>query len=196
MADMFECSNNLAPLGSARGALGFAQTVRRAKPRREIQCIYLHPSASLGVQPSALIGVQCSAPLKLFVERSRDEKSNAYTSTPRLRSGCNPRLRSGCNPRLRSNCSSSEAETRNPMHIPPPLGFARGALGFARGALGFARGALGFAQTVRRAKPRREIQCIYTNPSAPLGVQPLGSARGAMLGSDWGAMLGSARGAI
>jgi hypothetical protein len=139
MADMFECSNNLAPLGSARGALGFAQTVRRAKPRREIQCIYLHPSASLGVQPSALIGVQCSAPLKLFVERSRDEKSNAYTPTPRLRSGCNPRLR--------SNCSSSEAETRNPMHIPPPLGFARGALGFARGALGFARGAtLGFAR--------------------------------------------------
>ena len=63
--------------------------------------------------------------------------------------------------------------------------------------LGSARGAtLGFAQTVRRAKPRREIQCIYTNPSAPLGVQPLGSARGAMLGSDWGAMLGSARGAI
>ena len=111
MADMFECSNNLAPLGSARGALGFAQTVRRAKPRREIQCIYLHPSASLGVQPSALIGVQCSAPLKLFVERSRDEKSNAYTPTPRLRSGCTrlcsgcPRLRSGCNARLRSGCT-------------------------------------------------------------------------------------------
>jgi hypothetical protein len=56
MADMFECSNNLAPLGSARGALGFAQTVRRAKPRREIQCIYLHPSASLGVH-SASLGV-------------------------------------------------------------------------------------------------------------------------------------------
>jgi hypothetical protein len=65
MADMFECSNNLAPLGSARGAtlgsdwgamLGSAQTVRRAKPRREIQCIYLHPSASLGVH-SASLGV-------------------------------------------------------------------------------------------------------------------------------------------
>jgi hypothetical protein len=141
MADMFECSNNLAPLGSARGAtlgsdwgamLGSAQTVRRAKPRREIQCIYLHPSASLGVQPSAPLGVQPSASLKLFVERSRDEKSNAYTSTPRLRSGCTrlrsgcTRLRSGCT-RLRSNCSSSEAETRNPMHIHQPLGSARGA---------------------------------------------------------------------
>jgi hypothetical protein len=115
MADMFECSNNLAPLGSARGAtlgsdwgamLGSAQTVRRAKPRREIQCIYTNPSAPLGVQPSA--------PLKLFVERSRDEKSNAYTSTPRLRSGCTrlrsgcTRLRSGCNPRLRSGCNLKE----------------------------------------------------------------------------------------
>ena len=91
------------------------------------------------------------------------------------------------------------------MHIHPPLGSARGAsLGFARGALGSARGAmLGFAQTVRRAKPRREIQCIYTNPSASLGVrsaslgvQPLGSARGAMLGFARGAMLGFARGAL
>jgi hypothetical protein len=156
MADMFECSNNLAPLGSARGALWSAQTVRRAKPRREIQCIYTHPSAPLGVQPSASLGVQCSAlngvplgsargatlgfargatlgsaqtvrrakprreiqciylhpsaslgvhsaSLKLFVERSRDEKSNAYTSTPRLRSGCT-RLRSGCT-RLCSGCT-------------------------------------------------------------------------------------------
>jgi hypothetical protein len=98
------------------------------------------------------------------------------------------------------------------MHIHQPLGFARGALGSARGAtLGSARGAmLGFAQTVRRAKPRREIQCIYTNPSASLGVrsaslgvrsaslgvQPLGSARGAMLGFARGAMLGFARGAL
>jgi hypothetical protein len=41
-----------------------------------------------------------------------------------------------------SNCSSSEAETRNPMHIHQPLGFARGALGSARGALGSARGAI------------------------------------------------------
>jgi hypothetical protein len=60
-------------------------------------------------------------------------------------------------------------------------------LGSARGALWSARGAHGFAQTVRRAKPRREIQCIYTHP--------LGSARGA-LGSARGAMLGSARGAL
>jgi hypothetical protein len=59
------------PLGFARGAmLGSAQTVRRAKPRREIQCIYLHPSASLGVQPSALIGVQCSAPLGVQSKRN------------------------------------------------------------------------------------------------------------------------------
>ena len=67
----------------------------------------------------------------------------ARGATPRLRSGCNARLRSGCNARLRSNCSSSEAETRNPMYIHQPLGFARGAtLGFARGAtLGSARGA-------------------------------------------------------
>ena len=101
MADMFECSNNLSPLGSARGALwsargahGSAQTVRRAKPRRESD-VYMYPSAplgvqhsaSLGVQHSASLGVQHSASLKLFVERSRDEKSNAYTSTPRLRSG-------------------------------------------------------------------------------------------------------------
>jgi hypothetical protein len=89
-----------------------------------------------------------------------------------------PRLRSGYNARLRSNCSSSEAETRNPMHIHPPLGFARGTdLGFARGTHG--------SQTVRRAKPRREIQCIYTNPSAPLGVQcsaPLGVQPSAPLG--------------
>ena len=114
----------------------------------------MYPSASLGVQHSAPLGVQHSAPLKLFVERSRDEKSNAYTSTPRLRSGYNTRLR--------SNCSSSEAETRNPMHIPQPLGFARGAdLGFARGALG--------SQTVRRAKPRRESY-VYMYPSASLGV--------------------------
>jgi hypothetical protein len=56
-----------------------------------------------------------------------------------------------------SNCSSSEAETRNPMHIHQPLGSARGAT-------------LGSAQTVRRAKPRREIQCIYLHPSASLGV--------------------------
>ena len=111
MADMFECSNNLAPLGSARGALWSAQTVRRAKPRREIQCIYTHPSAPLGVQPSASLGVQCSA-------------LNGV-----------------------------------------PLGSARGAtLGFARGAT------LGSAQTVRRAKPRREIQCRYLHPSASLGV--------------------------
>jgi len=50
---MFECLNNLAPLGSARGALGFAQTVRRAKPRREIQCIYTHP---LGFARGATLG--------------------------------------------------------------------------------------------------------------------------------------------
>jgi hypothetical protein len=34
------------------------------------------------------------------------------------------------------------------------------------------------AQTVRRAKPRRESY-VYMYPSASLGVQPLGSARGA-----------------
>jgi hypothetical protein len=51
------------------------------------------------------------------------------------------------------------------------------------------------AQTVRRAEPRREIQCIYTHPSAPLGVQPLGYARGATLGFARGAPLGYARGA-
>ena len=78
------------------------------------------------------------------------------------------------------NCSSSEAETRI-LCVYVPLGFARGTtlcfargttLGFARGTtLGSARGAmLGSAQTVRRAKPRREIQCIYTNPTASLGV--------------------------
>jgi hypothetical protein len=68
------------------------------------------------------------------------------------------------------NCSSSGAETRI-LCVYVPLGFARGAnLGSARGAdLGFARCALG-SQTVRRAKPRREIQCIYLHPSAPLGV--------------------------
>jgi hypothetical protein len=104
------------------------------------------------------------------------------------------------------NCSSSEAETRI-LCVYVPLGFARGTtlgsargatLGFARGTtLGSARGAmLGSAQTVRRAKPRREIQCIYTHPSAPLGVQPLGFARGATLGSARGATLGSARGDI
>ena len=84
------------------------------------------------------------------------------------------------------NCSSSEAETRI-LCVYVPLGFARGTtLGFARGTtLGFARGTtlgsargamLGSAQTVRRAKPRREIQCIYTHPSASLGVPsaPLG----------------------
>jgi hypothetical protein len=131
--------------------------------------------------------------LKLFVERSRDENlmcictprlRSGYNTrlrsgyNTRLRSGYNTRLRSGCNARLRSNCSSSEAETRNPMHIHPPLGFARGTdLGFARGTHG--------SQTVRRAKPRREIQCIYTNPSAPLGVQcsaPLGVQPSAPLG--------------
>ena len=94
------------PLGFARGAmLGSAQTVRRAKPRREIQCIYTHPSASLGVLTSASLGVHTAR--KLFAERSRDEKFNAYTPTPRLRSGCNARLRSGCNPRLRSGCNHS-----------------------------------------------------------------------------------------
>jgi hypothetical protein len=92
-------------------------------------------------------------------------------------------------------------ECLNNMH---PLGSARGTLGSARGAT------LGFAQTVRRAKPRREIQCIYTHPlgsargalgfarGATLGFArgaTLGFARGAMLGSAWGAMLGSARGA-
>jgi hypothetical protein len=83
------------------------------------------------------------------------------------------------------NCSSSEAETRI-LCVYVPLGFARGTtLGFARGTdLGFARGTHG-SQTVRRAKPRREIQCIYTNPSAPLGVQcsaPLGVQPSAPLG--------------
>jgi hypothetical protein len=60
MADMFECSNNLAPLGSARGAHGSAQTVCRAKPRREIQCIYTHPLGSargaLGFARGAMLG--------------------------------------------------------------------------------------------------------------------------------------------
>ncbi|MEN9828289.1 MAG: hypothetical protein RJA11_905 [Bacteroidota bacterium] len=68
-------------------------------------------------------------------------------------------------------------------------------LGSARGTLGSARGALGFAQTVRRAKPRREIQCIYTHPlGSARGA--LGFARGATLGFARGATLGSARGAL
>jgi hypothetical protein len=84
-----------------------------------------------------------------------------------------------------SNCSSSEAETRI-LCVYVPLGFARGAM-------------LGSAQTVRRAKPRREIQCIYTNPTASLGVHsallgvpsaPLGVQCSAPLGVQPSAPLG------
>jgi hypothetical protein len=140
MADMFECSNNLAPLGSARGAtlgsdwgamLGSAQTVRRAKPRREIQCIYLHPSASLGVHSASLgvhsasLGVH-SASLKLFVERSRDEKSNAYTPTPRLRSGCNPSAPLGvqCSALIGVQCSAPlGVQSKRNSHCPGKCSF-------------------------------------------------------------------------
>jgi hypothetical protein len=98
------------------------------------------PRRRSGCRPRLRSG--CTRLRKLFVERSRDEKSNAYTPTPRLRSGYWPRLRSGYT-RL-ANCSPSEAETRNSMHIHQPLGSARGAmLGSARGAtLGSARGAI------------------------------------------------------
>ena len=88
-----------------------------------------------------------------------------------------------------SNCSSSEAETRNPMHIHQPLGFARGALGFARGALGFARGATPRLRSGGNARLRSGCNarlrsgctrlcsgcnprvCLGCNPSASLGVQ-------------------------
>jgi hypothetical protein len=100
MADMCVCSNNIYPL------LGFAQTVRRAKPRRESDVynhptsvplgvqtsaetarraeprresvVYTHPtSASLGVQTSASLGVQHSASLGVQTSASLGVQTSA-----------------------------------------------------------------------------------------------------------------------
>jgi hypothetical protein len=128
MADMFECSNNLAPLGSARGALGSArgalwsaQTVRRAKPRREIQCIYTNPSALIGVQHSAPLGVQHSASLGVQCSGLLGVQCSGLLGVQPLGSarGATPRLRSGCNLKEISLVLGNVVFTPISLHILP-----------------------------------------------------------------------------
>jgi hypothetical protein len=101
--------------------------------------------------------------LKLFVERSRDEKLlfTPFTSAPL-----------GVHSAGLINCSSSEAETRIPG---PPLGFARGATTINCSSseaetripgppLGFARG----ATTINCSSSEAETRTYYSHPSPRL----------------------------
>jgi len=97
------------PLGSARGALGFAQKLFVERSRDENTGVRSHPSAPLGVHSaplgvhSAPLGVH-SAPLKNCSSSEAETRTPVYGPTPRLRSGYT-RLRSGCT-RLRSGCNN------------------------------------------------------------------------------------------